>query len=106
MPKIDSVGVLETSSVAALVEAADAACKASPVMLLKLRLALHIGGKGYTVFVGDVADVEAAVAAGAAAAGNALLDKVTIPNPYPEIYEHLAAGYGEDFPFPKRMKKH
>ncbi len=88
-PDMDAVGVIETTSVASIIEAADAACKASPVNLLRLHLALHIGGKGYTVFVGEVADVEAATRAGAEAAGKDLIEQVVIPNPYTEIYEHL-----------------
>lgn len=89
VPAMDALGAIETTSAAAIVESADAACKASPVRLLKLRLALHIGGKGYTTFVGAVADVEAAVAAGAERAGAKLVDTVVIPNPYPDFYEHL-----------------
>lgn len=89
VPVRDAVGILETSSVASIIEAADAACKAAPVRLIRLHLALRIGGKGYTTFVGDVADVEASVAAGAAVAGKYLLEQVVIPNPYPEMYEHL-----------------
>ncbi|MBI4559521.1 MAG: BMC domain-containing protein [Candidatus Hydrogenedentes bacterium] len=88
-PAPNAVGIIETQTAAAIVEAADAACKAAPVQLMKLRLALHIGGKGYTTFVGDVADVEAAVWAGVRAAGDKLIDNVVIPNPYPEIFSHL-----------------
>jgi microcompartment protein CcmL/EutN len=87
----DAVGVVETRTVAAIVQAADAACKASAVDLLKLRLAFHLGGKGYAIVVGDVADVEAAVEAAAAAAGTALVETIVIPNPYREIYERLLA---------------
>lgn len=89
VPSRDAVGVIETSSSAAVVEAADAACKASAVQLLKLRVALHIGGKGYATFVGDVADVEASVEAAAQAANTKLIERVVIPNPYADIYEHL-----------------
>ena len=92
-PERGAVGVLETSCAAAIVEAADAACKASPVMLLRLHLALHVGGKGFAVFVGDVADVEAAVAAGVRAAGGALVDRSVLPNPYPEVYGQLCGEY-------------
>lgn len=88
-PPMDALGAIETSSAAAVVKAADAACKTSAVYLLKLSLALHIGGKGYTTFVGAVADVEAAVEAGKEAAGGKLLDTLVIPNPYTEFYEHL-----------------
>lgn len=89
IPAMDAVGVLETRSAAKIVEAADAACKAAPVRLITLHLANHIGGKGYTVFAGDVADVEASVDAGAVIAGADLIERVVIPNPYAEIYEFL-----------------
>lgn len=89
VPENDAVGVIETSCAAAIVEAADASCKACQVSLVTLHLALHIGGKGYTVFVGDVADVDTAVEAGARAAGESLVDRTTIPNPYDEIYQYL-----------------
>ncbi len=87
----DAVGVIETTTVTAIVQAADAACKASAVDLVKLRLAFHLGGKGYAIVVGDVADVEAAVDAGAAVAGTALVETTVIANPYREIYERLVA---------------
>ncbi|NUM55417.1 MAG: BMC domain-containing protein [Candidatus Hydrogenedentes bacterium] len=87
--EIHAIGVLETSSAAAIVEAADAACKAAPVALLQLHLANHIGGKGYTTFTGSVADVEASVAAGALVAGARLVERVVIPNPYPELNAYL-----------------
>lgn len=89
VPERDALGIIETCSAASAVEAADAACKASPVQLLILRLALHIGGKGYTLFVGDVADVEESVSAGGEAAGAQLLDSLVVPNPYQEFYDHL-----------------
>ena len=89
IPQLDAVGILETRSAAMIVEAADAACKAAPVRLITVHLANHIGGKGYSTFAGHVADVEASVDAGAAIAGADLVDRVVIPNPYPEIYEYL-----------------
>lgn len=88
-PRIQAIGVIETASAAAIVESADAACKAAPVSLVQLHLANHIGGKGYATFTGTVADVEASVAAGARAAGAQLIDRVVIPNPYPELNTYL-----------------
>ncbi len=93
---MNALGAIETTSAASVVESADAACKASRVSLLKLRLALHIGGKGYTTFVGDVADVEAAVSAGAEMAGDRLVESIVIPNPYPDFYDHLKRPDSED----------
>ncbi len=88
-PAMDALGVIETTSAAAIVEAADAACKASSVQLITLHLALRIGGKGYTTFTGDVADVEAAVEAGARVAGSELVEQLVIPNPYADFYVHV-----------------
>ncbi|GMU92513.1 MAG: hypothetical protein AMXMBFR4_15710 [Candidatus Hydrogenedentota bacterium] len=86
---IEAVGIIETGSAAKIVEAADAACKATPIRLIMLHLANHIGGKGYSVFTGLVADVEASVEAGALAAGADLLERVVIPNVYPEMHEYV-----------------
>ncbi len=94
-PARDAVGVIETRSATAVVEAADAACKASPVQLVTLHLALRLGGKGYTTFVGDVADVEAAVEAGARAAGADLIEQLVLPNPYDDFYGHLLRAAGD-----------
>ena len=86
---IDAIGIIETTSAASIVEAADAACKAAPVRLVRLHLANHIGGKGYTAFTGDIADVEASLSAGGRIAGKHLLEGVSIPNPYNDLYRHL-----------------
>ena len=57
----DAIGVVETSSVAAAIVAADAGVKAAQVSLAALGLGDDLGGKAYCVFAGPVADVEAAV---------------------------------------------
>lgn len=88
-PERDAAGIVETVTAAAIVEAADAALKAAPVILVTLHLARRIGGKGYAVLVGQVADVEAAVEAAAGAANKDLLERVLLPNPYPEIFAEL-----------------
>jgi microcompartment protein CcmL/EutN len=92
--ELEAVGVIETISAAKIVEAADAACKAAPVRLITLHLANHIGGKGYTVFTGPVADVEASADAAARAAGAHLLEQVVIPNLYPEMYDFILRSHG------------
>jgi microcompartment protein CcmL/EutN len=58
----EALGVVETSTIAAIVEAADAGVKGAAVRLLEVRLGDGIGGKGYLLFDGSVSDVEAAVA--------------------------------------------
>lgn len=57
----EALGVVETATIAAIVEAADAGLKGAAVELLELRLGDGIGGKGYLLFDGAVSDVEAAV---------------------------------------------
>lgn len=59
----DAIGVVETSTVATAIVAADAGVKAADVTLLALRLADDLGGKAYCLFTGAVADVEAAIEA-------------------------------------------
>lgn len=64
VPQIGAVGIIETKEVASAIFAGDAAVKAAAVTLIEARN--QPGGKGLVVVTGDVAAVEAAVAAGAA----------------------------------------
>ncbi|WP_246125042.1 BMC domain-containing protein [Exilibacterium tricleocarpae] len=82
-----ALGIIETFSVASIIEAADAAVKAADVELIDVHLAMAIGGKGYVTITGDVAAVNAAVEAGTAHIRDkgVLVDKVVIPQPREEI---------------------
>ncbi len=82
-----AVGVIETFSGVSLLEAADTAAKAAAVTLLRLHLAMALGGKGYVLMAGPVADVHAAVSAGAQVVRTKglLVSAVTIPGPAPEL---------------------
>lgn len=84
-----ALGIIETFSVASIIEAADAAVKAANVQLLQIHLAMAIGGKGYVTMTGEVAAVTAAVQAGADFIRNKglLVNKVVIPQPRPEVLE-------------------
>jgi microcompartment protein CcmL/EutN len=62
--QLKSIGVIETFSAASVIEAADAAVKSANVTLLRVHLAMALGGKGFVLLTGDVSSVEAAVAAG------------------------------------------
>lgn len=86
-----ALGIIETFSVAASINAADAAAKAANVTLMDVRSALGLGGKGYVLVTGDVAAVQSAVEAGAAlAAKNGLLvGKVIIPRPSDAFYDQI-----------------
>jgi microcompartment protein CcmL/EutN len=88
----EALGVVETSTVAAILEAADAGRKGADVRLLEIRLADDLGGKAYLLFDGAVADVEAAVETGAARiAGSPGLAWRVIPQLHVEMAENLAA---------------
>ena len=57
----EALGIVETTTVASVIDAADAGVKASSVAVSSVSLADGLGGKGYVLFSGLVADVEAAV---------------------------------------------
>jgi microcompartment protein CcmL/EutN len=62
--QFESLGVIETSTVAANIGAADAAVKGAHVIILEIRLADGLGGHGLTLLGGKVEDVQAAVEIG------------------------------------------
>jgi microcompartment protein CcmL/EutN len=60
----EALGIIETGTVAATIQAADAGVKGARVHIVEIRLADGYGGKGYTLFNGKVEDVEAALEIG------------------------------------------
>lgn len=60
----EALGVIETRTVASLLQVADAGVKGAEVRLATLRLADGLGGKGYLLFSGLLHEVEAAMQAG------------------------------------------
>jgi len=89
----EALGVIETRTVAATIDAADAGVKGARVTIRDLRLADDLGGKGYVLFGGDVAEVEAAVGYGVArtAASGREVTHVVISQLHAEMRENLAA---------------
>ena len=85
-----ALGIIESFSVASLLEAADAAAKAAEIELLEIRLAMALGGKAFVTMTGQVAAVRAAVDAGAAivSAKGLLVNVVVIPAPSKELYQN------------------
>ncbi|MEZ5175750.1 MAG: BMC domain-containing protein [Acidimicrobiia bacterium] len=75
----EAVGVVETATVPAAIEGADAAVKDSPVALAIIRLADGLGGKAYFVIDGTVGDVESSVAAAVDRCGERLVGATVIP---------------------------
>jgi len=59
----EALGVVESTTVAAAIDAADAGAKAAEVEVAAIRLADGLGGKGYVLFSGVVGEVEAALGA-------------------------------------------
>lgn len=88
---LEALGVVESFSVASLIEGADAAVKAANVELLEVRLAMAMGGKAFCTLTGNVAAVQSAVDAGAevVAAKGLLVNRVVIPNPRPELMSEM-----------------
>lgn len=82
-----AIGVIETFSIASCVVAADKAAKETPAKMVEIRLANGLGGKGYFVLTGDLADVEAsiAVAKGHTQSEGMLAGCEIIPAPHPDL---------------------
>ncbi|MCH8899126.1 MAG: BMC domain-containing protein [Acidobacteria bacterium] len=88
----DALGVVETVTIAAVIDAADAGVKAAAVDVPAVRLADGLGGKGYVLFSGDLAEVEAAVDAAVSRGErtDAELRHVIIAQLHDEIRDNLA----------------
>jgi microcompartment protein CcmL/EutN len=88
---MDALGIIESFSVASLIEGADAAVKTADVKLIEIRLAMALGGKAFVTLTGSVSAVRSAVDAGAAivAAKGLLTNKVVIPQPRPELLREM-----------------
>ncbi|MBD3385309.1 BMC domain-containing protein [candidate division KSB1 bacterium] len=84
-----ALGIIESFSVASLLEAADAAAKAASVEIVEIRLAMALGGKAFVTLTGDVSAVTAAVESGAAVVSEKglLVNKVVIPAPSEELFK-------------------
>jgi microcompartment protein CcmL/EutN len=90
--RMDALGIIETTTVAAAIRSADAGVKGAEVQLFEVRLADGLGGKGIVLFSGLVADVEAAVEIGVGALDrkDLLLRQVVIPQLDPAIWENIS----------------
>ncbi len=90
--RTDALGVVETTTVAAAIHAADAGVKGADVRLVELRLADGLGGKGIVLYSGLVANVEAAVEIGVAVLRRPelVVRQVVIPQLHPEMWQAIA----------------
>lgn len=88
---LEALGIIESFSVASLIEGADAMAKTAKVKLIEVRLAMALGGKAFASVTGSVAAVTSAVEAGAQAIARKglLVNKVVIPQPRPELLNEM-----------------
>lgn len=86
-----ALGIVETFTAATAILAADAAVKSAVVELIEVRIARGMGGKCFVTLTGNVADVAAAVEAGAAIAERegVLINKEIIANPHPDLWQAI-----------------
>ena len=86
-----ALGILESFSVASIIESIDKVAKAAPVEMVECRLAMALGGKAFLVFCGDVDAVKASVEAGSEvlSARGVLVNKIVIPDPRKELFDTL-----------------
>jgi microcompartment protein CcmL/EutN len=89
--ELEALGILESFSVASLIEGADAAVKAANVRLIEIRLAMALGGKAFCTLTGEVAAVTSAVESGAdlVSRKGLLVNKVVIAQPRKELLSEM-----------------
>lgn len=91
----EALGIVESESVASIINAADAGVKAAHVTVSAVRLADGLGGKGYLLLSGVVAEVEAATDAAVArlAVHGTLVRSDVIAQLHEEMTDNLSAGF-------------
>ena len=84
----DALGIVESFSGTSIVAAADAAAKAARVTLFRIHVAMALGGKGFCLMTGSVADVRAGVRAAAEEVRKRglLVAEIVIPRPSKELF--------------------
>ncbi len=86
---MNALGMVETNCIPAGIEAGDAMLKTADVALVSAQAVC--AGKYIVIVSGDVAAVNAAVAAGAEAADDVLVDSIVIPNVDDQVIEAISA---------------
>jgi len=89
-PASDAVGIVECFTSASAFKALDAALKAAAVVATRLELANQLGGKGWFFLVGALEDLDAALAAAAAAASPGMLQRgERVARPHADLGDHF-----------------
>ncbi|MBQ1415461.1 MAG: BMC domain-containing protein [Lachnospiraceae bacterium] len=87
----EAVGIIETFSLCASIQAADCAVKTANVELIEVRLGRGLGGKSYVILTGTVADVKSACDAVTANFGREgmLLNVEVVSSLHPDMFRAL-----------------
>ncbi len=98
----DALGIVETETVAAAIQAADAGLKGAEVALSQLRLGDGLGGKGLALFTGLVSDVEAAVAIGGDVVAPHVVRRAVIAQLHGEMWANVngSGRFGDHYEWP------
>jgi len=89
--KVPAMLIIETFSVASAIKAADCAVKQADLDIIRVHVAMAIGGKGIVVMTGDIAPLEAAVhpAVDSVKEDGMLAGYVLIRNPHEDVLRDL-----------------
>ncbi|RJP69095.1 MAG: BMC domain-containing protein [Ignavibacteriales bacterium] len=89
--KIGAMLIIETFSVVSAIKAADYAAKEANLNILRIHVAMAVGGKGFVVITGDIDALEAAVkpAVEYIKQEGMLAGYVIIKNPHEEVLKEL-----------------
>ena len=89
--RVTALGMLETMSALTAVRAADIAAKASSIILMEVRVARGLGGKGYLTFTGEVSAVKSALdsCVSQLADSGDITGSCLIPSPHKGLLEKL-----------------
>jgi microcompartment protein CcmL/EutN len=87
----ESLGIIETFSLASAILCADTAVKAADISLIEIRLGRGLGGKSFITLTGDVAAVRYSVetAAHLDETQGMVARTVVIPSPHPDILKAI-----------------
>jgi len=98
----ESLGIVETATVASAILAADAGLKGAEVFLNQLRLGDGLGGKGLALFGGLVSDVETAVAIGGDLVSAQVIHRAVIARLHGEMWDNVngSGRFGDHFTWP------
>ena len=97
----ESLGIIETVTVADIIRAADAGLKGADVELQRIYLADDLGGKGYVLFSGTLTEVDAAVEQGSERVEGTLVARRVIP----QLHDEMADNIGGDGRFASRIER-